>query len=442
MKLNPRVTVPIALAITIALCIGGVLLWHIKRTVLSIESAFNAQHVGSTRVARSDASGNASDALAQSEALTLLRQGEMFELKGIWAQAEEKYEASVDAGAGVLALRKLAMLQLQRRKYEDATETIKRMRQAGGDAQDVMFLEGILALRRGNEERASAIFQEKPEAAESQYGMGLLAIAGGDHEAAKQLFMKVSQGNNLALRTSAGTILRAYEEFALFPDGQDIHRQTLVAHALATVFECEAGLAMVADVVQIQSRYRDAWIVKGYCEFMSDRIQEALASLEQAYSLDPEKPEIQYFLARTHAALGDPQNAVTFLQYAILNGFQPERDARQLLAEYAKELGNGELALEQLKILALDPASDIDMTVQYVELALSLHDHALDALSLSKAAILRWSEEAEVLALAARSALAAGLPDDARSFAERALKIDPKNKAATDVVASILKKSR
>ena len=79
---------------------------------------------------------------------------------------------------------------------------------------------------------------------------------------------------------------------------------------------------------------------KGILRIRNGQNKEAPASLERAYQLDPEKPEIQYFLARVYHALKDNTNAITFLQYAIVNDFEPENDARELLASYALESDN------------------------------------------------------------------------------------------------------
>lgn len=226
--------------------------------------------------------------------------------------------------------------------------------------------------------------------------------------------------------------MKAYQEFSLFPDGQIIHRQTLLARALAEIGECGIAKHLLDPVLSEQGRYRDAWIVRGFCALATDDPKGALSALEQAYALDPSKPETQYFLARTHAALGDPQNAVTFLQYAIINGFEPVRDARRLLASYAQELGNVDLALEQ-RLLLVDGGSLADMRA-YVEQASTIPSSAAQGYKVAESGVARWPDEAGAHALAASAALAAGLPDRAKQHAERALNIDPRNEEAQRVL--------
>lgn len=375
----------------------------------------------------------------QSQALMNLRQGEIFEMKGEWKRAEEKYQESVAVGGGTSALRKLAGIQLQRREFDDASATIKQLSADVRDPSSILLLQGLLELRQGNTATAERIFNRGGELPEALYGLALVSIATGDHDGAKALLGRAMQGSDSVIKAYAETIMKAYQEFALFPDGQQIHEQTLVAHALAETGECELALTLVNSVVSTQSRYRDAWIVKGYCEFATERLKDALTSLEQAYSLDPAKAETQYFLARVHSALGDPQNAVTFLQYAIINGFEPEKDARSLLADYAKELGNTDLALEQLQILAKDPGSTIDSFVLYVNLALSLQNHAPDAYALAKEAVKRWPNDSTALALAGKTALASGLSEDAKKYVDASLAIDPQNAEALKVQKEIKK---
>ncbi len=439
-KIPPRIYLPLLLALAIGLSVGGLFLWQIKQSVSTIESSFKANTTptllqrilpGKPRITP--------DSAMQSQALMELRQGEIFELKGEWKLAQNEYAQSVESGGGTPALKKLASIQLQRRDYDGAGITIDTLKRENKDSDDVMLLEGILSLRKGDTSTAISIFNRKPDSPQAMYGLALVSIVQADHEKAKQYLLKATESGDPAIRGTAAVILEAYNEFALFPEGQATHLATLLARALAQVNECETALVLTAPVIAAEPRYRDAWIVQGFCEFTTERTKEALASLEQAYSLDPAKAEIQYFLARTHAALGDPQNAVTFLQYAILNGFEPERDARELLADYARELGNTDLALEQYKLIAESKDGDLDSFKRYIDLAIGIPNRSLDALALAKTALQKYPDDADALTLTAKAALAAGLPEDAQKYIESALKIDPKSKDAASVQEAIRK---
>lgn len=440
-KIPVRMYLPALIAVLLGVVMGGLFLWQINSSVATIESSFRVNRGGENFLEKMMSGGRRDypDSATQSQALMQLRQGEIFELKGEWRQAQAKYEESVLSGGGAPALKKLASIQLQRREYDAAAATIAELKQENPDSEDVMLLEGILSLRRGDTAKAVSIFNRQPDSPQSLYGLSLTTIIRGDHDTAKTELAKATASANPSIRNAAGILLQAYNEFSLFPEAQSVHLATLLARALAQVNECETALTLVSPVTLSDPRYRDAWIVKGFCEFTTERTREALSSLEQAYSLDPEKPEIQYFLARTHAALGDPQNAVTFLQYAILNGFIPERDARELLAEYARELGNTALALEQYKLIAESKTGDLAAYTRYVDLAVGTQNHTLDALALAKAALVKWPDDSAVLALAAKAALAAGLPADAEKYVQSALNIDPKNPEALLVQEAIRK---
>ncbi len=430
MKIPPRIYVPLLSALAIGSCISALFLWQIHRSVATIEGSFGNSDPSILQRMLPGSPRPLPDSAMQSQALTELRQGEIFELKGEWKLAQDNYEKSVKSGGGTPALKKLASIQLQRREYDAAAATIDILKKENRESNDVILLEGILALRKGDAETAISIFRRKADAPQSLYGLALTSIVKGDHDGAKQYLMKVSEAGDPAMRGIAAVMMEAYSEFALFPEGRSEHLATLLARSLAQVNECETALTLVVPVVTAEPRYRDAWIVKGFCEFTTERTHDALASLEQAYSLDPEKPEIQYFLARTHAALGDPQNAVTFLQYAILNGFQPMRSAQELLADYALELGNTDLALEQYKLIATSKDGDLQMYKRYVDIAVATPNHTLDALALAKTALQKFPDDAVALTMAAKAAFAAGIPADAEKYVNAALKIDPKNKDA------------
>jgi tetratricopeptide (TPR) repeat protein len=437
MRIPPRVYIPAVLALVIVAGVGAVLIWQIRASVNVIEMAFNgvkqAQQSIFTPSANRDAGGQ-----NQSEALMHLRQGEIFERRGEWRQAQDAYLLSVNAGGGAPALRKLIRIQLQRREYDAAGDSIGKLRKETRETDDIMLLSGLLQLRTGKIDAARSTFSARPETPQAQYGLALVALAGRDIDGAQQQLKLAAQNSDATIRSYATTLMAAFKEFSLFAEGQETHLDTLLARALAQVGECETALTYVNKVTAKQDRYRDAWIVKGYCEFTTERLQDALASLERAYSIDPEKPETQYFLARTHAAMGDPQNAVTFLQYAVLNGFSPAKDARDLLAQYALELGDTDLALEQYRTIAEDPASEPEDYEKYVNLALQLPNRANEAYQAAKDAQAKWPDDALPFVMLGKAAGALGAKDEAEKALREALRIDPKFTKATEELGALL----
>lgn len=353
-----------------------------------------------------------------------VRQGDIFALRGQWKEAQEEYQKAVDADGGLTALRKLAQAQLQRRDMRAVQSTLKAMKQEGARAEDILLLETIIDLRTGELVKARSVLEAADDSPQKHYGLALLAMIQGNHEAAATELDAVINGWDPVLRSYARTLASAYEEFALFPEGSQLHLTTLLSRALAQVQECELALPLLVQVTGVQGDYRDAWIVQGYCELISERSQQAVASLEHAYSLDPQKPEIQYFLARAYADVGQYQNAITFFEYALTNGFVPENEVRRLIAQNALELGNAGLALDQYEALTTTEDATLEIYEGYVSAAAAL-GRPEEALTKAVEATEKWPEDARAFALLGNTALQIGNNDEAKAAFEQALKLNP-----------------
>lgn len=357
-------------------------------------------------------------------ALLHLHRGDLAALQSEWADAEREYLRSVDAGAGVPGLRKLAQAQLQRGKVEPLQHTIEIMKAQGVAAEDLLLIDAIVQLRAGDMAKAEALLVSAAESPQRHYGMALLYILQGNHPMAQAALAKVEEGFEPVLRSYAKTLSSAYAEYALFSKSPSIHLITLIARALAQVQECPLALPLLEQVTSVQVDYRDAWIVRGYCELTTERGDAALSSFEQAYAIDPEKPEIQYFLARAYSALGDHVNATTFLQYALKNGFQPEQEVRRLLAKEGLATGNGSLALEQYQ--ELSEFSDADFETFQNVVVLSMESgHSEDALRAATKAGEKWPDDARAQDLLGWTAMKNHQLDLAETALQRALTLDP-----------------
>ncbi len=368
---------------------------------------------------------------ADDQALVHLRQGDLLALQNDWAGAEKEYQASVDADGGLPALKKLAQAQLQRRDTDGARATLERLRQEGAKAEDLLLLDVIIHLRSGELQQAQDLLTAAVDSPQRQYGLGLLNLIQGKHDDAQVNFKAVLNGWEPVLRTYARTILDAYDEYGLFPESRDIHLQTLLGRALAQTQECELALPLLQQVIEKQDDYRDAWVVHGYCNLETERYQDALRSFERAYALDPEKPEIQYFLGRTYGALQDHKNAITFLQYALQNGFQPEREVRRVIANEALASNDAALALEQFRALSEEKDADLATVRTYVTLALQAGQQA-EAEAAAQKATETWPQDAKAFDLLGLAAQEAGHKDVARTALEKALQLDPSLQSAQD----------
>lgn len=432
MKLSARIIIPLLAALLLAGGILGFAWWQLRLTQERLQERVDAladrqpATASGATVGEPDASIESGDVV-----LIHLRQGDLLALQGDWAAAEREYQASVDAGGGIPALRKLATAQMQRRAIKDVRETIQELRRRGARSEDLLLLETLVALRTGEVAEAERLLKDAQESPQRHYGTALLLIIQGKHdEAAKELQATIS-GWDPTLRAYARTLQAAYDEFGHFPESSPIHRTALLARALAQVQECELALPLLSDVLTQQDDYRDAWTVQGYCELTTERAPEALASFQRAYAIDPEKPEIQYFLGRTSMVLGQWTNAATFLQYALVNGFEPKKEVRRRLAEAAEKAGDLALALDQWRALVAEPDADLAAFEQTVTIAIRA-DKKEDAYQFAQAAVKKWPDSAKAQELLGISAAETGRKEEARAALEKALRLDPNLKNARE----------
>ncbi len=421
MKLPLRIVLPFAAAVIVTGGILTLLWWQIDRTQDQLQRRIvqNQNELMPLPIAETDAGDVRDDAV-----LTHLRQGDLSAIQGEWEPAETEYKAAVDAGGDVAALRKLAQARMQRRKYPDAKATIDRLRRAGARQEDVLLLQTTLLLRTGELVQAREILEGAGDSPQKHYGLSLLAIIQGDHETAKTELAAVETGWDPTLRAYARAIRSAYDEFATFPQGKTIHLTTLLARTLAQVQECELALPLLSQVVQEQDDYRDAWTVQGYCQLTSERYVDAEQSFQRAYGIDPEKAEIQYFLGRTYLALKDSKNAVTFLQYALQNGFEPKKEVRMKLAAAALASGDQALAWEQYDIIARESDVELPTVEKLITLSITMGKKQ-EALAFGLAAVSRWPTEARAYDLLGWAEAENGKKEEAKKDLEKALQIDP-----------------
>ncbi|MCB9808197.1 tetratricopeptide repeat protein [Candidatus Peribacteria bacterium] len=433
MKVPPRIIAPVVLAIVCAGVLMAFLWWQLTQSTLLTHG--NTFH--DTSIMGINPGSLTDEPIANGDVSLLhLRQGDMLSLRGEWAEAQEEYAAAVEANGGLPALRKLAQAQMQRRDMRGVESTLKKMKNAGARPEDILLLETIIDLRSGELIKAETVLKAADDSPQKHYGLALLALIQGNHEQAQQEIELTVNGWDPILRSYARTLQSAYQEFALFPEGSQLHRTTLLSRALAQVQECELALPLLVQVTSVKDDYRDAWIVQGYCELITERTEQSIASLEHAYSLDPQKSEIQYFLARAYADMHEYQNAITFFEYALSNGFIPQDEVRRLIAQNALEIGNAGLALDQYEALTQDTEATLEMFEGFTTAAVAL-GRPEDALAKALQATEKWPRDARAFELLGTVAAQVGQTDTARSAFEQALKLNPNLLSAQEKLSKL-----
>jgi tetratricopeptide (TPR) repeat protein len=421
MNVSIRIIAPVLFAFVCAAVLVAFLWWQLTQSTQMLQQV---PSVDTTTDMRSATSETLSPVDPRDRALFALRQGDILALRGHWNEAEEQYALAVEADGGLPALRKLAQAQLQRRNMTGVRSTIQLMKKKGARSEDLLLLESIVSLRQGELVDAKKLLENAEDSPQKFYGLALLSMIEGDHSAAQDALTKVVSGWEPVLRSNARTLIAAYQEFQLFPESQNIHLITLLSRALAQVQECELALPLLIQVTQSKDNYRDAWIVQGYCELVTERANQALASLEQAYNLDPQKPETQYFLGRAYSDTADYANAVTYFQYALINGFQPESEVRRHLAETTQISGNLAQAAEQYFLLTQLPDATLESFYGSVSTSIAQKKYE-DAFSVATSALKTFPEDASAYELLGWAAQELGRTEDARTALRKALEINP-----------------
>lgn len=329
-------------------------------------------------------------------------------------------------GSDVPVIRKLFHTALLLRDSPKAESMLGLLSFRGVSEEALDALRGFLLLHVGDPDGARALFRKYPESPEHAYGLALLAISEGAHEEAEQSLSIVRESSDPVLTHAAQTLQGAYDEFALFEDGKNSHRSTLLARALAQLNQCPFALKLLEDVMVAEPDYRDAWIIMGYCKLVLQDPAEALKAFEKAYSLDPEKAETQYFLGLAHERSGNMTEARTFLSYALQNGFQPERAIREKLASLARAEGAYEDAAVQYRALLL--LSDEGAAEAYHALVTLLVEHldkTEEAMTIAEQARQRLGDVPLVLDLLGWMELLRGDVNQAAAYLTVAVTQDP-----------------
>ena len=146
--------------------------------------------------------------------------------------------------------------------------------------------------------------------------------------------------------------------------------------------------------------------------------------MQQAYKIDPQKPEIQYFWGLTYSALQNHETAITFLQYALQNDIQQVDVVREALVREALLLNNTELALQELHTLMLESDTTLYVYAQFIRTSIQagLIEEAYMA---AKQVVEHYPREAEAYVLLAEAAIESNILAEAKEAVQQATSLDP-----------------
>ncbi|MCF7917555.1 tetratricopeptide repeat protein [Candidatus Gracilibacteria bacterium] len=295
-----------------------------------------------------------------------IREQQSEKLQNLLVELKKKFPT--DPEVAVLDGRSLIM----QKKFQEAVSTLEKL---GNDLPPALkFYHAVLLALQNNHTKAKTILTSLQEISveERTFVVGEDGVESTKIETSTFLTPEESKKVN--------DLLHSYDEFGKLSEGKNPHLFATLSKALAQ--NNEAILAKeFADVsIKEDIQYIDAWILRGYSNYLLKNFDEALSDLRHAYDMDPLRPQTHYFLALVLNETGHEEEATLFFEKALEHNFEFSDEVRWKLIDlftnqkkYDKALQLYEELLdantaEEHYVSALHTAIDI---VKKPELALS-----------------------------------------------------------------------
>lgn len=223
---------------------------------------------------------------------------------------------------------------------------------------------------------------------------------------------------------------QAFSDFKLGRGGQNIFLKALVAKAFIDNENYEIAQTLLNRIVTERKDYRDAWIMLGYVNIVLEDYEIAKDALNNAYDIDPVKPEIQFFLANVHEELGDEEEALNFYQLAYKNDYQPTSHVVQKLAELSLAQNYFQESFEFYAEFLKTSNEEVDLFIKPIWIAIEKLSDIKKAERMAEWARNSFPESAQSYNLLAWVELARGDLQKADSYLNQSFLIDPNFAAA------------
>lgn len=148
-----------------------------------------------------------------------------------------------------------------------------------------------------------------------------------------------------------------YEEFEELKEGKNAHLFAEFSKALAENNEAVLAREFADTAIKEDIEYIDAWILRGYSQYLSKDYVSAIKDFRHAYELDPIRPEVQYFLALALTEEGFLDEASLFFEKALEYDFEFSEEVRWKLIDILAQQKKYDQVLKLYKQL-LDYESD------------------------------------------------------------------------------------
>lgn len=264
-----------------------------------------------------------------------------------------------------------------------------------------------------------------------KYYQALIAAFFNDHERAKELFQETINIKTAQLISeNAKKFLESYQEFEKYEGGKEIHLKTILAKSYDQTSQFTFAANILQEVLKEEPEYRDAWILLGYAYLNQGKYGDARESFQEAFDLDPEKAETRYFLGLAYFGEDNLEKAILNLEIALENGFQPQIQVKQKLAEMYLLNENYEKAIVFYEEILDETEVDVDFYIRPIWIYIEHLNIPLKALELAHKARSEHPDEAMGYNLLGWAETANDNLSQAETDLRKALEINPNLAAA------------
>ncbi len=316
---------------------------------------------------------------------------------GAYEKAQRNAETLLEFNPGSAEARiALAQALLRQSRWDEAQEALKPLTEGGKSDPQALYFKSLILLTLGQNDEGEAMLK------------------------------RASAGNLPAeLLKNAQTVLEAFREFRFAQGAEPLYLSELIARSFNQVGEYTMAIQRLKDILRERGDLRDSWNLLGFAYLNLNEYPFALAGFERAYELDPELPSTSYFLAQVQAEMGQKERAVTYLQTALKNGFEPAETAQRKLADLYFDLGRNAEAAGLYQKLATASPSDVSAFVRPVWLYLDYLNQPLEAVKIAQEAVKAYPESAMAYNLLGWSQTEAKDYAEAEKSLSQALRLNP-----------------
>ena len=321
----------------------------------------------------------------------------------------------------------LSLAYLSLNQLENVEKTIQKAQKLNPNNPVFIFLRGRYFLSRWEYDQAKQEFIKLVN--QNQKGVfyqGVVAAMKSKHPEAQEMF-KLSKelGQDQEYIAYAQHFLDAYEEFYLFEDGKREHLWALLARALnlSEIYHCSEVLCM--QILKSIPNYVDAWNQLGFSRLGLLKYSLAEDAFRESYRLDPISSETHYLLAFSLDSQSKVEDALTFYEIAIKNGFSPQYVIYERLADLYFSVEKYREAVKFYRKNLSEGDNSLESYVRPIWIYIEHLREPEEALVLALDAAKSYPEEAMSQNLLGWCYLAMNKLSEAKENLKKAIKLDP-----------------